>query len=50
MKACLFLMWDMVIRQPRLWIGKEDALIRSCLALRRSDSLSVSHKSTLLLQ
>lgn len=45
LKACLFLLWDLVIRQPRSWIGHEDKVIRSCLALRRSDSLSVSPAS-----
>jgi hypothetical protein len=42
LKACLFLLWNLFLSAPRLWIDRASVMIRCCLVLRRSDSMSVS--------
>ena len=41
LKACLFLLWNLFISAPHFWTDRARPIIRCCLALRRSDSISV---------
>ncbi|KAJ9103654.1 hypothetical protein QFC19_004229 [Naganishia cerealis] len=48
-KLTLFLLWNLVIRQPRHIVAREDQIIGACFALRRSESLSIRRGSAGLL-
>lgn len=41
LKACLFLLWNLFISAPHFWTDRARPIIQCCLALRRSDSISV---------
>ncbi|GHJ86862.1 hypothetical protein NliqN6_3264 [Naganishia liquefaciens] len=49
LKACLFLLWNLFVSAPHLWTEQARPIIRCCLALRRSDSISLRYGTAGLL-